>query len=131
MEQNHKHILIIDDDPMMRRLFGGLLGSAGYEVIYAENGYEGREMARRLHPDLILLDYNMPGIDGLKTAQSIKNEPTSPAKDIPIVLLTNEDMPIEVTRWCEEFGIIYYIHKGVGNKAFIEQINKIFEGITS
>jgi CheY-like chemotaxis protein len=104
------HILIIDDDAVMRRLFGGLLSNAGYEVIYAKNGEEGRETARRLHPDLILMDINMPGEDGLKTANRLKNEP-SPATDIPIVFLTNDDLPIEMLKWMKEFGITDYIHK--------------------
>jgi len=56
-EPTVKHILIIDDDATTRRLFGSLLGSAGYEVIYAENGDLGREMARRFHPDLVLTRY--------------------------------------------------------------------------
>jgi len=99
-----KHILIIDDDETMRRLFGSLLDKAGYEVLYAKDGVEGREIARRLHPDLILLDINMPGTDGYKTASSIKKEPSSPAADIPIVFLTNADLPIETISYMKEFG---------------------------
>ena len=120
-----KHILIIDDDPITRRLFGSLLGRAGYEVIYAKNGDEGREMARRLHPDLILLDINMPGTDGYKTADLIKNEKNSPAADIPLVSLTNEDLPLEVVRWEKELGVTDYIHKGVDNDEFIERVKNI------
>ena len=121
------HILIIDDDEVMRRLFGSLLGNAGYEVIYAENGDQGREMARRLHPDLILLDINMPGPDGYKTAESIKNEPSSPAADIPIVFLTNADLPLESLNWMKEFGVSDYIHKGVSNEEFVSRVKKILE----
>jgi two-component system alkaline phosphatase synthesis response regulator PhoP len=119
------HILIIDDDEVMRRLFGGLLGRAGYEVIYAKNGDEGRETARRLLPDLILLDINMPGPDGYKTASSIKNEANSPAANIPIVFLTNEDLPLETLDWMKEFGVIDYIHKGVSNEEFIDRVKKV------
>jgi CheY-like chemotaxis protein len=120
-----KHILFIDDDEIMRRLFGGLLGKAGYEVIYAKNGDEGRETARRFHPDLILLDINMPGPDGYKTAASIKNEPDSPAANIPIVFLTNEDLPLEMLKWMKDFGVTDYIHKGVSNEEFVERVKKI------
>ena len=125
--QRKVHILIIDDDEMMRRLFGSLLGNAGYEVIYAENGDQGREMARRLHPDLILLDINMPGPDGYKTASSIKNETSSPAADIPIVFLTNADLPIESLTWMKEFGVTDYIHKGVSNEEFVSRVKKILD----
>lgn len=128
MESIMKHILIIDDDPASRRLFGGLLGRAGYEVIYAKNGEEGRETARRFHPDLILMDMNMSGgEDGLKTSNRIKNEPNSPTKDIPIVLLTNNDLPVEMDKWMKEFGVMDYIQKGVGNEEFIERVKKILD----
>ena len=123
------HILIIDDDETMRRLFGSLLSNAGYEVLYAKDGDQGRETARRLHPDLILLDINMPGNDGYKTANSIKNEPSSPAADIPIVFLTNADLPIESLNWMKEFGVADYIHKGVSNEEFIARVKKNFTDI--
>ena len=121
------HILLIDDDDVMRRLFGGLLGKVGYEVIYAKNGEEGRETARRLHPDLILMDMNMPGEGGLKTADRLKNEPGSPAADIPIVFLTNEDLSIEAINWMKEFGVTDYIHKSASNEDFIERVKKVLD----
>jgi CheY-like chemotaxis protein len=130
MDSTTKHILIIDNDPISRRLFGSLLGIAGYEVIYAKDGEQGREMARRLHPDLILLDINMPGgEDGFKTADRIKTEPDSPAVDIPIVLLSNADLSIEAQTWMKESGVNDYIQKGVGNEEFVERIKKIFDKI--
>ena len=121
------HILLIDDDEVMRRLFGGLLGKVGYEVIYAKNGEEGRETARRLHPDLILMDMNMPGEGCLKTADRLKNEPGSPAADIPIVFLTNEDLSIEAINWMKEFGVTDYIHKSASNEDFIERVKKVLD----
>ena len=122
-----QHVLIIDDDPTTRRLFGSLLGSAGYEVIYAENGDLGREMARRFHPNLILLDVNMPGTDGIKTADLIRNEPGSPAADVPIAFLTNSDLSIEAQAYMKEIGVTNYIQKGVSNEEFIERVKKILE----
>ena len=64
------HILIVDDDPVMRRLFGGKLVMLGYEVLYANDGNEGRETARRFHPDLILMDERMPVMDGFEAADA-------------------------------------------------------------
>lgn len=126
-ELKAQHILIIDDDPTTRRLFGSLLGSAGYEVLYAGNGDEGREMARRFHPDLVLLDINMPGNDGFKTADLIRNEPGSPAADVPIAFLTNADLSLEAQVWMKEVGVTNYIQKGVSNKEFVERVKKILE----
>lgn len=122
-----QHVLIVDDDPTTRRLFGSLLGSAGYEIIYAENGDLGREMARRFHPDLVLLDVNMPGTDGIKTADLIRNEPGSPAADVPIAFLTNSDLSLEAQVYMKEIGVTDYIQKGVSNEEFIERVKKILE----
>jgi CheY-like chemotaxis protein len=122
-----KHILIIDDDPTSRRLFGSLLGSAGYEVIYAGSGDLGREMARRFHPDLVLLDINMPGSDGIKTADLIRNEPGSPAADVPIAFLTNADLSLEAENWMKGVGVTNYIQKGVSNDEFIVRVKKILD----
>lgn len=128
MDTTTKHILIIDNDSISRQLFGGLLARASYEVIYATSGEQGREMARRLHPDLILMDINMPGgEDGFKTADRIKNEPGSPASDIPIVFLSNADLPIEAQKWMVEFGVMEYIQKGVSNEEFVERVKKILD----
>lgn len=122
---NMKHVLLVDNDPATRRLFGSLLGRAGFEVLYAKDGNEGREMARRFLPDLILLDYNMPIMDGLETAQRLKTEPGSPNIDTPIALLTNEDISMEGQKAIKELGIIDYIQKGVSNEEFIIRVKKI------
>lgn len=125
--QKKVYILIIDDDEVMRRLFGSLLGNAGYEVLYAPDADQGRELARRFQPDLILMDKEMPGTDGIKASDRLKNE--SETAHIPIVLLTNADLSIEAEKWMKEISIIDYIQKGVTNEEFIERIKKIFDKI--
>ncbi len=130
MDSAAKHILIIDNDPTSRRLFGSILATAGYEILYGESGEKGREIARRLHPDLILMDVNMPGgEDGFKTADRIRNEKGSPGADIPIVLLSSADLSMEAQLWMKEFGIMDYIQKGVSNDDFVLRVKKIFEEI--
>lgn len=120
-----KHILLVDDDSATRRLFGALLSRADFEVIYAKDGNEGREMARRFLPDLILLDYNMPIMDGLEVAQRLKTEPGSLNVNTPIALLTNEDLSLEAQKLIKELGVADYIQKGVDNEEFIERVKKI------
>lgn len=117
------HILIIDDDEVMRRLYGSLLAKGGYEVLYAPDAIQGRELARRFQPDLILMDINMPVEDGIKASGRLKEE--SATAHIPIVLLTNADLSIEAEKWMKEIAIEDYIQKGVSNDEFIERINKI------
>jgi len=118
-----KHILIIDDDDLIRRLFGGKLASAGFEILYAQDGDEGREIARRLQPDLILLDIRMPGSDGYAVAQRLKEEPKT--SNIPIIFLTNEDFSVEAEKAVKELWVVDYIHKSIDLKEFVKRIKKI------
>jgi len=120
------HILLVDDDPLLRRLFGGKLSTAGYDIIYATNGNDAREMARRLHPDLVLMDINMPGYEnGLATAHRMKSEEET--KDIPIILLTNVDPSMEAEQKLKETSADDYIHKSIDLNEFMEKIKKFLE----
>lgn len=124
-ETKKVHILIVDDDPVMRRLFGGKLVILGYEVIYANDGNEGREVARRLHPDLILMDERMPIMDGLEASGRLKEEDQT--KDIPIILFTNEDLSIEAQKMAKDIGIDDYIHKSSDFSKLKDIISRVLE----
>lgn len=119
------HILIIDDDEVMRRLYGSLISKIGYEVIYSPDAIGGRELARRFQPDLILMDMNMPKEDGLTASQRLKAE--NETAHIPIILLTNEDLSIEAEKWMKQISIDDYMQKGISNDEFIARIKKIIE----
>jgi two-component system, OmpR family, KDP operon response regulator KdpE len=71
-------ILVVDDEPQIRRVLQSTLSSTGYEVIEASDGQEGIETAIREHPDLILLDMNMPGMSGLETCNKMRLSFTTP-----------------------------------------------------
>ncbi len=117
------HILMIDDDSLMRRLFGAQLVKEGYEVIYAIDGNEGREVARRLQPNLILMDYRLPVMNGLEAASRMKEE--NETKHIPIIMLTNEDLSLEDQKALKELGVDAYVHKGDDFKTLVESIKKV------
>lgn len=79
-------ILVIDDEPMVIKMATDALVSRGFEVISAPNGYEGLIAAREQHPDLILLDIEMPDLNGHEVhARLVKDDRT---KDIPVVHLS-------------------------------------------
>jgi len=79
-------ILVIDDEPQIRRLMRTTLIDAGYEVEDARTGEEGLEKVGAYHPDLVLLDMNMPGLGGLLTCEALRAD-----KDIAIIMLTVRD----------------------------------------
>ncbi len=76
-------ILVVDDEPQIRRILRTTLTTAGYEIEDAKTGDEALEKLREYRPDLVLLDINMPGMGGLATCKAIRADP-----NIAIVMLT-------------------------------------------
>ena len=74
VDPNHS-ILIVEDDPQIRRVLSTSLAAYGYEVLTAETGREGRELAARHRPDLIILDLGLPDSDGLDLIRNLRSEP--------------------------------------------------------
>jgi len=81
-----KTILIIDDESSLRLLMKRFLDIAGYNVLEAKDGKEGLALAKTKHPDLILLDIQMPNMNGYQVDQELAADPR--LKDIPTVLVT-------------------------------------------
>lgn len=79
-------ILIVEDDPINRKLFGDVLRANGYQVIEATSGREGLEKARSEKPHLILMDIQLPEMDGMETVGVLKSEPET--QKIPAMALT-------------------------------------------
>ncbi len=113
---------MIDDDEMLLRLFGAKLSAEGFNVIYARNGNEGREIARRMHPDLILLDIRMPDVDGFTIAHRLHTDAIT--KDIPVLFLTNEDFSPEAEKYAKESIVADYVHKSIDLDELVEKIKK-------
>lgn len=70
---NKSIVLVVDDQPGIRRLLMEVLTEEGYVVYTAANGYEGMQKAKDLNPALILMDMKMPGMDGIETLRELKN----------------------------------------------------------
>ena len=81
-----KTILIVEDNDLNMKLFHALLETRGYNVLQARDGMEGLRLAREHHPDLIIMDIQLPGVSGLVVAKSIKDD--EKLKDIPIIAVT-------------------------------------------
>ncbi|MFE1744250.1 response regulator [Coleofasciculus sp. H7-2] len=79
-------ILVIDDNPTNLELLHNALGSSGYEVLVEMDGLSGIEQAKNYPPDLILLDVQMPGIDGFETCRKLQTDPST--KNIPVIFMT-------------------------------------------
>src|SRR3989344_4248536 len=82
-----KILLIIEDDPYVRRVYERLFKFSGYEVEFAENGRVGLKRAKILIPELILLDILLPDMNGLEILAELKKDPE--VSSVPVIMLTN------------------------------------------
>jgi Response regulator containing CheY-like receiver, AAA-type ATPase, and DNA-binding domains len=74
MSNSQATILVIDDQPGIRRLLTEVLQDEGYHVITAANGYEGIQVALTVNPNVILMDMKMPGMDGIEALKELKRQ---------------------------------------------------------
>ena len=82
----NKKILVVEDDPSASRLVGYALEQEGYRVITASDGLEGLTKAQNEHPDLIVLDVMLPGLDGYDICQQLRQKPET--AELPILMLS-------------------------------------------
>jgi two-component system, cell cycle response regulator DivK len=85
-----KRILYVEDNFQNKRLVKKILEARGYEILEAEDGNQGVEVAKNEKPDLILMDISIPGMDGIEATQVIKQNPET--AHIPVVALTANAM---------------------------------------
>ncbi|MFH1484679.1 MAG: response regulator transcription factor, partial [Chloroflexota bacterium] len=78
-----KRILVVDDDPKTAELVKLYLKREGHEVVTASDGTEALRLAQKTHPDLIVLDLMLPGMDGLEVCRTVRGE-----SEVPIIMLT-------------------------------------------
>lgn len=112
-------ILCVEDNPQNMRLVRKILTSSGYEVLEAENGLDGVDIAVSGSPHLILMDINLPDIDGLEATRRIKENPST--QHIPVIALTANAMYGDEER-CIAAGCDGYISKPVSKSRLIEEL---------
>jgi two-component system cell cycle response regulator DivK len=85
-QENMLRILVIEDSPVNMALTVAILENAGHVVLQADHAAEGMEMARREQPDLVLMDIQLPDIDGLAATRMLKSDPRT--AHMPVIALT-------------------------------------------
>ncbi len=112
-------ILVVEDNLANMKLVVLLLEKAGYEVMQATDAEAGISLARQQHPDLILMDVQLPGMDGLAATRLLKGEAAT--RDIRIVALTAFAMPGDHERIAAS-GCDGYIAKPIHYQEFLKQV---------
>ncbi|MBI9077105.1 MAG: response regulator [Desulfatibacillum sp.] len=114
-----KKVLVIEDNEQNLYLITYLLENSGYEVFQAWDGKQGCALAETVMPDIILLDIQLPGMDGYAVAREIRKQPR--IKDIPMVAVTSYAMPGDKEKALRA-GCTGYIEKPINPEIFIDQI---------
>lgn len=112
-------ILIADDNPTNRDILGTRLATQGYEIVAAGDGEEALELARRLRPDLVLLDIIMPKLDGLEVCRRLKADPSLPF--MPIIMVTARGDTKDVVAGLD-VGADEYLAKPVDQAALVARV---------
>ncbi len=105
MNNGKPMILIVDDNPENLQLMGKLLSDNGYEVGVAQDGEKALSFVKKTHPDLILLDVMMPGMDGFKVCRELKKQLVT--QHIPVIFLTAKNETEDIVSGFEAGGVDY------------------------
>lgn len=114
-------ILLIEDNPQNRYLVTFLLEQRGHEIVQAETGPVGLELAAKLRPDLILLDIQLPGMDGHAVARALKSD--AQLKAIPVIAVTSYAMVGDREK-CMAAGAEGYIEKPIDPDSFVAEVER-------
>jgi CheY-like chemotaxis protein len=114
-----KTVLVIEDNALNMKLAKSLLQIGKYGVLEARDAETGIHLARNNHPDLILMDIQLPGMDGLNAARLIKKDNT--LKHIPVVALTSYAMQGDEEK-ARDAGCVGYITKPIETKTFLDTV---------
>jgi CheY-like chemotaxis protein len=120
-------ILIVDDEANFREIFGMKLKAAGYRIETAENGAQGVEKAKTLKPSLVLMDVNMPVLDGAAAVLKLRDDQDPAMKNIKIAFLTSlgdphREMQDLNIKFSEDFGAQGYLKKTDDLDSLVEKI---------
>ena len=124
-------ILVTDDSKAMRMIVVRTMrqaGLTGHDILEAEDGQQGLEMARSEEPDLILSDWNMPNMTGIELLQAIRAEPK--LKGLPVLMVTAENNREQIIA-AAQAGVNGYIVKPFTAITLKEKLDKIFERLAA
>jgi two-component system cell cycle response regulator DivK len=120
-----RRILVVEDNPLNLKLVRDVLQFAGYDVIEAHSGEEGVRAAQADPPDLVLMDLQLPGIDGTETLHRLRQGPLG--RDVPVVAVTAFAMAEDRER-ASMAGFDGYVEKPISVRELPGQIEAFLDG---
>lgn len=117
----HRRILVVEDEEDNRRILRDLLTSRGYDLVEAEDGEKALAMAEDRHPDLILMDVQIPLLDGYEVTRRLKANPA--LRDIPIIVVTSYALSGDESR-ARAAGCNAYVSKPYSARLLLAKIQE-------
>jgi twitching motility two-component system response regulator PilH len=117
-----KSILVVDDNQVDRARLEKLLGGAGYMVSTAENGEQALAAVKRAKPYAILMDVNMPGMDGFAATRALRGD--AETKEIPVVLVSAKDQKADKA-WGQMLGAKAYVTKPFSDDQLLAEVRAL------
>jgi len=115
-------ILLVDDEHYMRKVVRTMLTSIGIRTVYeASDGPAGLELIRSVAPDVVIVDWEMPGLDGAGFTRMVRSPTTFPLPDVPIIMLTGHGERARVVE-AMQCGINEFLLKPVSSKALQDRL---------
>jgi twitching motility two-component system response regulator PilH len=115
-------ILIVDDSPTEIHKLSSMLEKNGYSVLVAESGEAGAEVVKREHPDAILMDIVLPGVNGFQATRQLSR--SSETEHIPVIIVTTKDQETDKV-WGMRQGAKAYLTKPVSEKNLIGALQDV------
>ena len=112
-------VLIVDDSPTEQHVFATALQKHGFETIVASDGEEAITVAQSRHPDVILMDIVMPGMNGFQATRRLTQNPETAA--IPVVMVSTKDQETDKD-WGLRQGAVDYLMKPVDDNALVAAV---------
>ena len=119
-----ERILVVEDNEKNRKLVRDVLTFKGYEVIETETGEEGVRLAHERHPDLILMDIQLPGIDGATALRQLRGDPAT--RMIPALAVTASAMEQD-RQTIMAAGFEGYQSKPLNIRSFLEAVRQVLD----
>ncbi len=120
-----KRVLVVDDSATQAHVLRTILERGGLDVSIASSGEEGVSEACRLHPDLVLMDVVMPGMNGFQATRQLRRD--SATADIPVIMVTTKDQETD-REWGLRQGARDYLVKPVDADLLLEKVASILNG---
>jgi two-component system cell cycle response regulator DivK len=122
---HHPVVLIVEDNPRNLKLARDVLNHAGYDTLEAASAEEGLALAHERHPGVVLLDIQLPGMDGVQALRSLRADPAT--ADIPVIALTAFAMKADRERFLAA-GFDRYVEKPLDIHELRRQVAAVLDG---